>query len=213
MRWLQVGLFSACALFSVAQAQNIVYDNTTVSLNNNHPLLPEWLDESDEGGDEIWLAGPERVATEFTVLMTYRGTDTGTVDFRLRFREFDELNSAPGAVIYDGGLVEDVQVVGGISAVTFAIPNVTVPDHLVWTVQLYDRQGFVGEYGQSYYNPASIGFSDDWMWLTGDGVAWTPYSWGGDPYANFGARLTAVPEPATLGALALGLLFLRRRKR
>lgn len=213
MKYSQAALFFVCALPGVANAQTVVYDNTTTSLNNNHPLLPEWLNDSDECGDEVWLVGTDRAVSEFKLFMTYRGTAPGTFDARLRFREFDEVNSVPSSVIFDGGLVEDVPIIAGVGEYTFAVPNVVVPDHLVWTIQLYDRQGFVGEFGPSYYNPATIGFSDDWMWLSGDGIGWTPYSWGGDPYANFAARLTAVPEPATLGALALGLLFLRRRKR
>lgn len=206
------GAVLALLFVSSAQAQSIVYDNTTTSLDNNLPLLPEWLDESAEAGDEIWLAGTDRQVTELKLLFNYRGTIPGTVDALIRFREYDQSFQGPGATFYESGLTQ-VQTLAGIHELTFDIPSIVVPDHFVWTVQLFNRQGSVGELGPAYYNPATVGFSDDFLWQRG-GNEWTAYSWGGDPYANFGARLTAVPEPATLSAIGIGaLLALKRRRR
>jgi hypothetical protein len=205
-------LLTLAVLPAVALAQQVVYDNTSSSLENNFPLLPEWRDDSGEAGDDIWLGGTAREVTELKLLFFYRGTLPGTVDLQARFREVDEPTQMPSTAFYDSGVMLGLPTVAGINEYTFAIPNVTVPDHFVWTVQAYNRQGSVGELGPAYYNPPTVGFSDDFFWLSDMGSEWTPYSWGGDPYANFAARLTAVPEPATLAVLALGVLALRRRR-
>lgn len=204
------------ALGSLANAQQVIYDNMTNSVNNNMPLLPEWRDDSAEAGDDIWLEGTARSVTELKMLMFYRGTEPGTVDLQIRFRSVDELSQKPGDAFYESAIIQDLPTLAGMNEYTFAIPNVVVPDHFVWTVQAYDRQGSVGELGPAYYNPATVGFSDDFFWLSDMGSPWTAYSWGGDPYANFAARLTAspVPEPATLAALGLGTVaFVRRRRK
>lgn len=198
-------------LAGVAPAQSIVYDNTTTSLNENFPLLPEWEVNSAEAGDEIWLGGTDREVTELKLIFNYRGTIPGTFDALIRFREYDESFQGPGAALYESPLTQ-VATTAGLHELTFAIPNVIVPDHFIWTIQAFDRQGSVGELGMAYFNPPTVGSSEDWLWQRG-GNEWTAYSWGGEPYANFGARLTAVPEPATLAITATGLLLLRRRRK
>ncbi len=197
---------------SVAFAQQVVYDNTANSLGTNMPLLPEWRDDSAEAGDDIWLAGTQREIVELKLLFFYRGTEPGTIDLQVRFRNVDENTQLPSDAFYASGVLPGVPTIAGMNEYTFAIPNVLAPDHFVWTVQAYNRQGSVGELGPAYYNPATVGFSDDFFWLSDMGSEWTPYSWGGQPYANFAARLNAVPEPATLCALALGVAVIARRR-
>lgn len=198
---------------AMATAQTIIYDNTTHSLDNNMPLLPEWRDDSAEAGDDIWLGGTDRIVTQLKLIFTYRGTIPGTFDARIRFRGVDEIEQTPGDAFYESDLILGLPTVEGFNVYTFEIPHIEVPDHFVWTIQAYNRQGSVGELGPSYFNPATVGFSDDFFWLSDMGSEWTPYSWGGDPYANFAAQITAVPEPATMLALAAGLGLLARRRR
>jgi hypothetical protein len=198
---------------SAARAQSIIYDNTTTSLNNDMPLLPAWLNDSEEAGDDIWLWGTDREVVSLKLLFTYRGTQPGTIDLRIRFRSVIEEDQTPGDIFFDSGIIPAVPTIGGINDYNFAIPHVFVPDHFVWTVQAYNRQGSVGELGPSYFNPATVGFSDDFFWLHGSGGDWTNYSWGGDPYANFAARFTAVPEPISLLGLSWGCFSLARLRR
>lgn len=214
MKGLIVAL-TLVATAGVVTAQEVIYDNTTTFLNNNMPLLPEWRNDSAEAGDDIWLGGTNRQVTELKILFWYRGTVPGTFDAKIRFRALDEFTQLPSTAFYESDMILGLPTVHGMNEYTFAIPNVNVPDHFVWTVQAYNRQGSVGELGPAYFNPATVGFSDDFFWLSDMGSEWTPYSWGGDPYANFAARITAVPvpEPATLLALAAGTAFLVRRRR
>lgn len=195
---------------AIVPAQSIVYDNTTTSLHENFPLLPEWEVNSAEAGDEIWLGGTDREVTQLKLIFNYRGTVPGTFDALIRFREYDPSFQGPGAAFYESALTQ-VQTTAGLHELTFAIPNVIVPDHFVWTIQAFNRQGSVGELGMAYFNPPTVGSSEDWLWQRG-GNEWTAYSWGGEPYANFGAQLTAVPEPSTIALTGAGLLFLRRRR-
>lgn len=205
-------LAASLGMAASALGVTVVYDNTTTSLNNNMPLLPEWRDDSAEAGDDIWLAGTEREVVELKLIFTYRGTIPGTMDARIRFRNLDPDTQNPVDAFYESDLVT-LPTVAGTNEYTFAIPRVTVPDHFVWTIQAYNRQGSVGELGPAYYNPATVGFSDDFFWLSDMGSPWNQYNWGGDPYANFAARLLAVPEPGALMAVGLGLTGLMRRRR
>lgn len=212
MRGRLVGIVGVACFATLSHAQTIVYDNTTTSLDNNFPLLPEWMDESAEAGDEIWLGGSERQAIALKLIFNYRGTAPGTIDALIRFRSYDEGFQGPGIVFYESPLTR-VQTTAGLHDLDFALPSVTVPDHFIWTIQLFNRQGSVGELGPAYYNPPTVGSSDDFLWQRG-GNEWTAYSWGGDPYANFGARLTAVPEPTSLLIVGGGLAWaIGRRSR
>lgn len=210
MRRICFAALLVVAAGAIAPAQTIVYDNTTTSLNNNFPLLPPWEVESAEAGDEIWLGGTDREIVQLKLLFNYRGTVPGTFDALIRFRSYDEQFQGPGASFYESSLTQ-VQTTAGIHELTFDIPNVVVPDRFVWTIQAFNRQGSVGELGMAYFNPPTVGFSDDFLWQRG-GNEWTAYSWGADPYANFGARLTAVPEPSLVAAFGAGFLFLKRRR-
>ena len=210
-RIVLVSIIACCA--SIGAAQSIAYDNTTTSLNNNHPLLPEWLNDSAEVGDEIWLEGSDREAVELALIFTNRGTEPNYFDAQLRFRVLDE-NESPADVFFDSGIIPGNYSPAGLTVYYFGIPHITVPDRFVWTIQLYNRTGPGNELGPSYYNPPTIGHSDDFFWRYETGGDWTPYGWGGEPYANFGASLTVVPEPSIVAALSIATLaFMRRRKR
>lgn len=205
-------VFSTALLPMIGWGQSIVYDNTTTYLNNNFPLLPEWRDDSAEVGDEVWLAGTDRNVVQLSILIWYRGDIPGTLDARVRLRGMTDMEE-PGDILYESPLYQSLATLHGMNEYTFDIPAVQVPDRFVWTIQVYNRQGSVGELGPAYFDPATVGYSADFFWQSDMGSPWTPYSWGGDPFANFGARIVAVPEPATCAALGLGLLALAIKRR
>ncbi|MEQ1821046.1 MAG: PEP-CTERM sorting domain-containing protein [Fimbriimonadaceae bacterium] len=206
-------LFCAVCCLSRSVAQTIVYDNSTSSLNNSQPLLPSWLNNSAEMGDEIWLANGPRQITDLKLMMSYNGTEAGTMDARIRFRYMDEFTQRPAEAFYTSNLFSSINILTGLNEYHFAIPQIVVPDHFLWTIEAYNRQGAAGQIGLAYFNPATVGFSDDFFWQSDAGSEWINYSWGGDPYANFGATLTAVPEPASIVAMLGGIALFRRRRK
>ncbi len=203
----------AVGSITASLAQTIVYDNTTTSLNNNFPLLPEWRDDSAEVGDEVWLGGSDREITNLKLLFWYRGTVPGTFDAIIRFRPIEGPRPSPGAAFFESDLFVNLPTTAGMNEYNFAIPHVIVPDRFAWTIEAKNRKGSVGELGPAYFNPATVGWSDDFFWQSDGGGEWINYSWGADPYANFGASLTAVPEPASLLGLVGGIGILARRRR
>jgi hypothetical protein len=209
------GKFFCGALLLMAAATSfgsIVYDNTTTFLNENMPLLPEWLNDSAEVGDEVNLAGTDRTVTGLKLLFYYRGNIPGTFDARIRFRVYNDSLGKPDLPFYESGLTQ-VTTLAGMNEFNFAIPYVVVPDRFIWTIQAYNRQGSVGEIGPAYFNPPTVGSSEDYFWQHVSGEEWSQYNWGGEPVANFGATITAVPEPATGLLLLAGLASIARRRR
>lgn len=177
---------------------SVVYDNTETFLHSGQPLLPEGKNNSAELGDEIVLSGKEREIVELKLRLWYRGTPDGSCDMQVRLRSMvpntaNILNpNVPGPVFYDSGILKNQPTVSGMNEYKFKIPNVKAPDRFLWTMQVYNRKGTVGEVDLPYYNPPTVGSSDDYFWHSEMGSPWIPYSWTGFPVANFAARVTAV---------------------
>jgi hypothetical protein len=192
---LLLSCFVACV---GSPSQTVVYDNTTTYLHTNQPLLPEWRNDSAELGDEVVLAGTAREVVELKLRLWYRGSKTGSCDMRVRLRglkpnPLPNMNPhLPGDVLYDSGILKAQPTVSGMNEYKFAIPHVKVPDRFVWTIQAYNRRDSVGEIGLPYYNPPTVGSSDDYFWHSDMESPWIPYSWTGYPVANFAARISAV---------------------
>lgn len=174
------------------RAQSVVYDNTRNSLNDYFMFVPAWMKDSMEAGDEVWLSGKARRITEMSLIFTFVGTSPGTFDLRIRFRSIAP-NQPPGKVIFDSGVIKSQPIRNGTNRYVFPIPKVKVPDHFVWTIQIYNRKGAQGEFGPAYYDPPTVGRSQDSFWQSFDGKEWGQYSWGAAPVANFAARFVAVP--------------------
>jgi hypothetical protein len=208
-----VSIVALLAVAVGAQAQAIVYDNTTTFGNRVQTLLSDLVVEGTELGDEVQLAGTAREVTELRLLFFYRGVDGGQFDARIRLLMDDGPGGTPGTQLYASPLVESLDANNGLNEYTFAIPNVTVPDTVIWTIDGFNPVNITDELGPAYFHPPTIGSSEDFFWRFDGQFEWTPYAWGGSPYANFGAQITAVPEPATLAALALGASFLLGRRR
>ncbi|HAU36413.1 MAG TPA: hypothetical protein DCX07_01680 [Phycisphaerales bacterium] len=193
-------------------APEVVYDNMTTFTSGTYAPNGFWpfsqFAPNEPQGDHIDLTGTCRVATEFDLLLS--STQAVTLStVTLSFHPFDADLMEVGAAFWTTTLT-DVHV-DGPTAVIFTVPNVTVPDSLIWIVSADSHVA-----GLATCNPPTVGSSGDYFWDrdTYDGQ-WYPLWFENNPVANFGARVLAVPEPATTAALlaAAGLLAGRRRRR
>jgi len=199
-------LLLAFALGGVVSAQaQIVYDNTTNVLGF---LIGAG---EDEWGDAMTLAGTERNVTGFDA-MIHSNSGAFTADLTARLYAGGSGGVDPGALLWSA-TVTGAAIAGGLGTYSFVVPGVLVPNDVTWTVQMTNRSNSTAVAGPRFVSPPTVGSSEDYVWDHVGGV-WTDTAFGvGANNNNFGARLTAVPEPASLTALALGGLALLRRRR
>jgi hypothetical protein len=173
-----------------------VFDNTT-----NGPLGGVYY-QGGEYGDEITLAGTDRLVTEFTFLYHAYSSLPNDASGVIRFRSNDGSGGAPGTLIYQSNpflvfVGDHTQTLGGLSVV--------VPDTFTWTVKWTNSGEAWGNAGLVSYSPPTIGFSADDYWNDLGGT-WYKYT----AVSNFYAQVEAapVPEPTTMLLLGLGLVGL-----
>jgi hypothetical protein len=180
-------------------AQSIIYDAT--SPNKVLAFTAE------QQGDEVYAIGNARTVTQLQIGLSMQGF-SGTSDFVLRLYANDGTAGAPGSLLWQSGLFNNVPLSGSVQLVSFDVPNVTVPDVFTWTIQISDSNpvavGLVGA------NPPSIGSSPAKTWFGGPG------DWGqiSNPQ-DIMVRVVAVPEPgiSVLLCLCLGVLMLKHQFR
>lgn len=215
--WSAIGLtaFALAASHAALAAPIVVYDNTATATTGSwapYGFRGFWHFSPDPIGDQITLlAGTDRTITEFHLLLSSTA-ETTLSSLTLSFYKNDGLDSnlnpgAPGTQLWTT-TVNDVLVNGPITVV-FGVPNVIVPDTFTW---MAGAESDVA--GLATYNSPTIGSSDDTYWDRDsfDGE-WYRQWLAGDPVANFGARVLAIPEPAMMSLLVLGGLAIAWRKR
>lgn len=203
---LAVGLSCAHA------TAGVVYSNTTTNL---------FLGSSYTGnsftqiGDQIHLAGTERLATLANVEVFNLGVAAGTFDATLRL--FD-VGSPVGSQIGSDFVQTGVSAPGSsFIQFSFALPNVLVPDDLVFTLGI-SNQSAGANILAVLYNPPTIGGSDSSFLIANDGTnfgLYTAGAGGGKDNVYFELHAQAVPEPSSivmLGLGALGVMFARRQR-
>jgi len=198
-------------VMAISAHSTIVYDNTTTSLGYLTPILTGSSftgDTSYEAGDQITLASTERSVTEIDILISSAFATGGTADAQVRFYENDGTGGKPGTILWDSGVLNDLPYVPGANTFTFIVPHAVVPDTFTWTIYLSGRTGsaVIGYMGPQFYNPPTVGSSNDFIWAF-DGTSWNSFN---DPQLvdNYAARVSAVPEPATMLLLGSGLIGL-----
>lgn len=174
---------------------------------------------ASEYGDEIVLAGTDRVITGFSFHYYSNYDQAGALTFRIYAQDGPVISgvATPGTLldsrkidIFSGG--RDVSIDYG-----YDVGNV-VPGRLTYTVEFAGltsgrQAGLVAPGG----NPV-VGLSGNDFWeKTGTGANdWALKVFvGGTPTANFIATVTAVPEPGTVAMMIAGaglLLVAARRK-
>jgi hypothetical protein len=201
---------------------SIVYDNSTTDLNRTYGA------NGVEFGDEITLAGTDRVVNDFKFEYFLGASASGNETAQLMLRANDGPlitrtlpdNStvqipSPGTILYTSPVLS---LQSGFQTADATGFSVTVPDTFTWTVTLNGIE--TGEVaGLRLYNPPTVGSSFADFWQNNNGT-WNTYLFdNGATPANFAARVSAVPvpEPTTIAyALLAGLSwvgFLGYRRR
>lgn len=152
-------------------------------------------------GDQITLAGTERVLTEFSFAYYSDYSAPRAMVFALYAN--DGVGGAPGTLLYSD-IYDLIRSVSGVDVTIPFIPDFEdlLPDTFTWTVQFNGS----GTAGLLIADPPTIGFSRDEFWEL-RGSVWSLQKVGGGHSSNFEAKVTAiaVPEPLPLSLAALGL--------
>ncbi len=171
----------------------VVYDNSTTYTGNIHVLMPAGMSESTEHGNELTLAGSDRVATNVVVWMRVMGGGACTFTLEVRFRRNDGPDGRPGSLIWTSGPRPSIIDSGFNLAYSIPVPNVVVPDGFTCTIQTTNRMsGNMSQMGPALYNPPTTGAAPFGSWQqTGPG----PEDWQFASVAEppFGIRVTAIP--------------------
>lgn len=202
--------FAAIASLSAKAQGTIAYDNSTgyqnsVTARGNMEL-----------GDEINLTTGPSTLTDFSFEYNYTGTGGATGTLRIYAKDGGS-GLAPGTLLLQS---DPFTLQSGFHSASVNNVSVAVPGTLIWTV---DFEGLTGtEAGLLFYNGVPVGSgpgqslddywenhgtvgAPDWVIARNDTVI-----------DNFGARVTVVPEPTTVGLLIGGAAVLgfavRRRK-
>lgn len=210
-----LAILSAAWMTVSAVGQEVIYQNQTTYLDRTFAAGNAWF------GDEVFFGGTARTITEFAfeVWAENIAADASPAHAQLFLMRRDgPENAEPGSVLFqtDPFLIDPADVAAGNGFVTYTIDQLALdwPDqNLIWTVQFTGLDGNENA-GLTLYDPPSVGssFSDFWRKDATAGAGWQLFS-DPDVAVNFGARITAVPEPSTLVYALLGgltLLGLRR---
>lgn len=202
-----VGLLASSA---VAQTPTVVYDNSSSPLNRYFASTSEFGDQINIGSG--WTASSFRF--EY-----FAANLSGGEMARVRFFKNDGVPiegtdiQAPGGLLYESPKFPLQN--GNIPVSIENLPaGIDLPESFTWTVSVTGLSGSE-VFGLVLYDPPTVGTSLDDIWqftINGWQLTQIPGLPTGSS-ANFGAVLTAVPEPGPLALLALGglaLLFKRR---
>ena len=197
------------ALFSLPNyGQIFVFDNTS---NLTGEIAGGFNDV--EVGDEINLIGGATTITEFSFRYYYNSAAGAKAT--VRFYDTSGPGGTPGNTLFQSASLD--LPASNYGSLTISGMSVDVPARMIWAVH-FDTPSF-GEVGLLAHNGVGIGNGpgqsrDDYWHNFGTltSPAWTLRNTG--PINNYGAQLTAIPEPAAApviaGASLLAFFGLRR---
>ena len=201
---------ATCALSATAYAE-IVYDNS-----NPNSYKGSWFNAGVEFGDEVNLAGFGRIMTDFKVDYYLSPNANGNETAQVRFYANDgswngQVNGTPGTLLYDSGTVSlSIGDNNGFNTIDIANLAINVPNNFTWTI-LFGGVDPIETLGVLFYDPPTVGSSYNDFWArTADGSwALNTFPAANGQVANFGAQVTAIPEPGTVAlAMVGGLIWL-----
>ena len=211
-----LAVLSALLPFCTSGLASIVYDNTDPNNDLNRTYGPNNV----QFGNQITLAGTDRVITDFQFEYFLSGNANGNETLQLQLLNNDGplttvtlANStqtqvhAPGSVFYTSPVTSQPLSTGFAHTDVYAI-SVPAPDTFTWVVKATGIDP--GEvFGLRVNNPPTTGSAFSDFWQNNNGT-WNAYLFS-DPSgpATFAARVTAVPEPTTFAcALLAGLSWI-----
>lgn len=194
---------------SAVFANKAVYLNTTTDTGNTLTYASFGYTQL---GDQISLAGTDRLAV-LAIAQLFNSGTAGTVDLTLRL--FD-LGAPVGTQIGPDFVRTAVTVPGvddpegGVFNVNFNLPNVLVPDNLIFTLSFANASAGV-DLGVNMFEPPTVGTSDNTLAIGNDGTSFVTINTLNEN-VFFELDATSLPEPGT-AALALTALAMLWRKR
>ena len=164
-----------------------------------------------EVGDQVQVAGTDRYVTQLQIGIYPQGGffpngTAGAADVEARIYANDGPAGNPGSLLWDSGRLFHVSYPGNVNLLTFAVPQVLVPDTFTWTLQYSNAAPL--PLCEVFVNTPTVGSSQDFFWVHGAGSPWQQIN--GGEIDNLMARVEAVPEPsvfALTSLLAVALLL------
>ncbi len=148
---LSGALALALGLTSAANAQEVVFDNSTNLLGN---LINN---RDQERGDSATLAGTDR---SVTVLSLFLRSSAGNVNADVQVRLYDggDSGAEPGTLLWASGVFSQMAIAAGTNQYDFAVPNVAVGNQVTWTVELTRITGDpTNGVGPRFISPPTVG--------------------------------------------------------
>jgi hypothetical protein len=186
---------------------DIIYDNTTTSFTGSRTFT------ALQNGDEVTAGGTARVVTELDIGVNSQNTPATVSTLQAFLYANDGASGAPGTLLWQSTVKQNVALTGGSDLIAFAVPNVTVPGTFTWEIQTGNATPVAA--GLPIFGAPTVGaYVIDWF---GGPGSWTHSGGGTQTYL---ARIIAqaVPEPSAyalasvLGATGLVGEWVHRRR-
>ena len=157
-------------------------------------------------GDQVsLLPGNFRIATQATVEV-FKAGGAGTFDVTLRlFNVGSPVGSQIGGDFVRSGVAAPS---GDIVDILFTLPNIVVPDNLIFTIAISNSTSGVSIVGPELYDPPTVGTSDPAFAIGNDGSSFVQVGTEDNVFFDLQANS---PEPSTLALAAAVLLLIVAR--
>jgi hypothetical protein len=206
MRQYILGLIAiSWCMAGCAFGDTIVYSNVTTDTGD---ALVYSANGYTQIGDQLTLAGTDRLATFATVQFSNDST-TGTFDATLAFFNVGPNSGNPVGSQIGSNIVTTGTAIAqnGIANVNFTVPNILLPDNVIFTVTVSSLTGGV-DLGLDMFEAPTVGSSDNTFAIANNGSAYLQASTASENVYFLLQATTAptVPEPGTLALAGVALL-------